>query len=266
MENFVAWLNNFWPRLLGAALILLIGWYLINLLGKIMQRAMESKKVDGGAVTFFNSLLKVLLRIIIVITALGQFMDVTSIIAAVGAAGVTAGLALKDSLSNVASGALIIFTHPFRVGDYLLVQGQNGVEGTVKRIEIMFTTLASFDNKEIVIPNSSLTASTIINYTAMETRRIDLNYSISYSQNIAAVKQVLQKLVDENEKILRDPAPLIAVGEHKDSCVNMVVKIWCACDDYWPLYYEMQEKVKLAFDEQGISIPFPQLDVHLPKE
>ena len=151
---------------------------------------MESKKVDTGAITFFNSLLKVLLRIIVCITAIGQFMDVTSIIAAVGAAGVTAGLALKDNLSNVASGAQIIFTHPFHVGDYLSVDGKQGVEGTVKKIEIMFTTLATFDNKEIVIPNSSLTISTITNYTAMETRRLDLTYSISYSQDISQVKEV----------------------------------------------------------------------------
>ena len=250
MDTFFAWFNNVWPRVLGAALILLIGWYLTNLIGKISHRAMLSKKVDTGSVTFFNSLIKVLLRIIIIITALAQFIDVTSIVTAIGAASVTAGLALKDSLSNVASGALIIFTHPFRVGDYLLVEGKQGVEGTVKRIEIMYTTLATFDNKEVVIKN----------FSAMETRRLDLNYSVTQSQDIAPAKQILQSIVEGNEKVLRTPEPLIAVGQYKDGYIKIVVKVWCKYNDYMPLYYEMQEAVKLAFDAQGIASTFSELE------
>ena len=260
MDTFFAWFNNVWPRVLGAALILLIGWYLTNLIGKISHRAMLSKKVDTGSVTFFNSLIKVLLRIIIIITALAQFIDVTSIVTAIGAASVTAGLALKDSLSNVASGALIIFTHPFRVGDYLLVEGKQGVEGTVTRIEMMYTTLATFDNKEVVVPNSSLTGSTIKNFSAMETRRLDLNYSVTQSQDIAPAKQILQSIVEGNEKVLRTPEPLIAVGQYKDGYIKIVVKVWCKYNDYMPLYYEMQEAVKLAFDTQGIASTFSELE------
>ena len=203
------------------------------------------------------------IKIIISITALAQLgVEVGSIIAAIGAAGVTVGLALKENMANVASGAQIIFTKPFTVGDYLLL---DNVEGVVERIEIMFTTLRTFDNKEIVIPNSKVTVSTITNYTAMKTRRLDLHYSISYNDDLAKVKAVLGELVEKNPLVEKTPEPLVAVEEHKDSCIQMLVRVWCKTDDYWPLYYQMQEEVKLAFDRAGIHIPFPQMDVHVDR-
>lgn len=259
-EQFLAWIAATAPKLLGAALILIVGWQLSNAVAKIMAKAMERSKADYGFVSFFVSLIKTLMKIIVCITAVGQFMDVTSIIAAVGAAGVTAGLALKDNLSNIASGAQIIFTKPFRAGDYLSV---DNVEGTVERIEIMFTTLRTFDNKEIVIPNSTVTVSTITNYTAMENRRLDLTYSVSYSADLTAVKSLLSGIVGQHSLVLQDPAPLVAVGEHKDSSISIVVKVWCKSENYWTLYYDMQERVKKEFDAAGVSIPFPQLDVHM---
>lgn len=257
---FIGWLQNIAPKLLGAVVVLLIGWLLSKALVKLLKKALERGKAEAGVVTFVGSLANISLKVLIGITAAAQLgFDVTSIITAIGALGVTLGLALKDSMSNVASGVQILFNHIFRVGDYLTV---DGVEGTVDRIELMYTALRTFDNKEIIIPNSELTASVITNYTAQKTRRLDLTYSVSYSTDLAKARSVLEELIAANQKALDDPAPLVAVGEHKDSSILMVVKVWCATEDYWPLYFEMQESVKNAFDAAGIEIPFPQIDVH----
>lgn len=257
----VAWAQNFMPRLLGAVLILAIGWALSNFSVRLMKRAMSRTKADLGIITFLGSLIKTTLKILVCIIAASQLgVDVTSIIAALGAAGLTIGLALKDSMSNVASGAQIIFTKPFRVGDYLLL---NEVEGTVERIEILYTTLRTFDNKEIIIPNSQITASTITNFTAMKTRRLDLSYGIGYGDDLLSAKKLLARLAEENPLVLETPAPVIGVDKHDESCVTIAMKVWCNTNDYWTLYYDMQERVKLAFDEAGIHIPFPQMDVHI---
>lgn len=260
-EQFMKWLDAALPRLVGAVLILAIGWWLSNQLVRLMYRGMMRSKADAGIVTFLCSLSKAGLKIIVCVTAAAQLgMNVNSIIATLGAAGVAVGLALKDNMANIASGAQIIFTKPFRAGDYLALQD---VEGTVERIEIMFTALRTFDNKEIVIPNSTITASVITNYSAMATRRLDLNYVVSYHEDLTEVKQVLSKLTDSDPMVLKDPAPLIAVGEHRESGIVVGLKIWCKTDDYWTLYSNMQENVKLAFEKAGIAIPFRQLDVHM---
>lgn len=252
------------PKIIGALLILGIGWWLSNKVVHLMFRAMQRSKADTGIVTFLCSLSRSLLKIIVCITAAAQLgMNVNTIIAALGAAGLTVGLAMKDSMSNIASGALIIFTHPFRVGDYLSFEK---IEGTVERIEIMFTSLRTFDNKEVVIPNSKLTASTITNYSAMTTRRLDLHYNIGYHDDIAKVKRLLTELIESSPLALKEPAPFVAVGEHNDSSVTMEVRIWCKTEDFTALYFDMQEKVKLAFDEARIHFPFNQLDVHVKPE
>ncbi len=260
-EQFMNWLNAALPRLLGCVLVLGIGWWLSNQLVRLMYRGMIRSKTDTGIVTFLCSLIKAALKIIVCVTAAAQLgINVSSIIAALGAAGVAVGLALKDNMANIASGAQIIFTKPFRAGDYLALQD---VEGTVERIEIMFTALRTFDNKEIVIPNSTVTASVITNYSAMETRRLDLNYEVGYSEDLSMVKEVLARVTEENSMVLKDPVPLIVVGEHKESGIVIGVKVWCKTEDYWTLYFNMQETVKVAFDKAGITIPFRQLDVHM---
>lgn len=252
------------PKIIGALLILGIGWWLSNKVVHLMFRAMRRSKADTGIVTFLCSLSRSLLKIIVCITAAAQLgMNVNSIIAALGAAGLTVGLAMKDSMSNIASGAQIIFTHPFRVGDYLSFEK---IEGTVERIEIMFTSLRTFDNKEVVIPNSKITASIITNYSALTTRRLDLHYNIGYNDDIAKVKQLLMDLIESSPLALKEPAPFVAVGEHNDSTVTMEVRIWCKTEDFTALYFDMQEKVKLAFDEARINFPFNQLDVHVKPE
>ena len=230
----------------------------------LCNRLETQRLADSDRKTFVGSLLKILLKVIVVIAVLDQLdVNVSAIVAAVGAAGVTAALALKDNLSNVACGAQIILTKPFKVGDYIAM---DSTEGTVMRIEMMFTVLKTFDNREVVIPNSTLTAAVITNYTAMENRMLDLTYGISYQDDLLAAKAVLQKLAEENPKILKQPAPMVVVREHGASAVHLLLRVWCKTADYWPLYYEMQEQVKLAFDRANLTIPFDQVDVHLKDE
>ena len=263
-QDFLLWLQGALPRLIGALLIFAIGWKLSDWLIRIGKRMLNRTGVETGFVTFVGSLLKILLKVIVVIAVLDQLdVNVSAIVAAVGAAGVTAALALKDNLSNVACGAQIILTKPFKVGDYIAL---NSTEGTVMRIEMMFTVLKTADNREVVIPNSTLTAAVITNYTAMENRMLDLTYGISYQDDLLEAKAVLQKLAEENPKILKEPAPMVVVREHGASAVKLLLRVWCKTADYWPLYYEMQEQVKLAFDRAKLTIPFDQVDVHLKEE
>ncbi len=261
METFLKWAVPAAWAILQAILIFLIGWWLSSIVVKILRRALDRTKADGGIVTFICSFCRIFLQILAGITAISKLgIDVSSIIAALATAGVAIGLALKDSMSNIASGIQIIFMHPFHVGDYISI---DTTEGTVSRIELFFTALNTFDNKEIVIPNSTITASTVVNFTAMETRRLDLKYMVSYSDDLSHVKEVLSKLCQEDERILDTPEVQIVIGEHGESGVYVLIRLWCKTDDYWPIYFSMQEKVKLKFDEEGISIPFNQMDVHI---
>ena len=264
METFLKWAVPAAWAILQAILIFLIGWWLSSIVVKILRRALDRTKADGGIVTFICSFCRIFLQILAGITAISKLgIDVSSIIAALATAGVAIGLALKDSMSNIASGIQIIFMHPFHVGDYISI---DTTEGTVSRIELFFTALNTFDNKEIVIPNSTITASTVVNFTAMETRRLDLKYMVSYSDDLSHVKEVLSKLCQEDERILDTPEVQIVIGEHGESGVYVLIRLWCKTDDYWPIYFSMQEKVKLKFDEEGISIPFNQMDVHILNE
>ena len=261
METFLKWAVPAAWAILQAILIFLIGWWLSSIVVKILRRALDRTKADGGIVTFICSFCRIFLQILAGITAISKLgIDVSSIIAALATAGVAIGLALKDSMSNIASGIQIIFMHPFHVGDYISI---DTTEGTVSRIELFFTALNTFDNKEIVIPNSTITASTVVNFMAMETRRLDLKYMVSYSDDLSHVKEVLSKLCQEDERILDTPEVQIVIGEHGESGVYVLIRLWCKTDDYWPIYFSMQEKVKLKFDEEGISIPFNQMDVHI---
>lgn len=263
---FLTWLVSMLPRLAASVLLFGLGWWLSNVVTRLMRRAVTRAKGDAGVTTFLSSLLNILLKVIISIMAIAQLgVDVTSLIAAIGTAGLAVGLAMKDNMSNVASGAQIVLTGPFHVGDYLSVPAES-VEGTVERIEMMYTTLRTFDNKEVVLPNMKLTSSTIVNYTAMKTRRLDLTYSVSYSTDLDQAKALLTRLCKEEEKIEKDPVPLIAVGEYGDSSIAIVVKVWCKIENYWDAYYAMQGRVKQEFDKVGIEIPFPQLDVHFPEK
>lgn len=260
-DIFLNWFKNFVPELLLAAIILFFGWWISKLISKSIKKAMKRAKVDDGITSFTYSLLLASLRIGVIISAIASLgINITSLVAAIGAAGITIGLALKDSFSNIASGVLIIINKPFKVGDYLEV---DNFQGVVLKIEMMFTTFKTYDNKIIVVPNSKLTSEQIINYTAQDTRRLDLSYIVSYNEDLKKVKDILTDLVSSNEKALCEPKPIIAVSEYTEKGINIIANVWCNSNDYRTLYYEMQENVKIAFDNNKILIPFNQLDINI---
>lgn len=254
-------LEEMLPRLGVALLIFVVGWWASNQAARLMYRAMKRSRADTGIITFLCSLARAAFKVIVCITAAAQLgMNVNSIIAALGAAGLTVGLALKDSMSNVASGAQIIFTKPFKVGDYLALAD---VEGTVERIETMYTTLRTVDNKTVIIPNSKITVSIITNYSAKQMRRLDLKYIVGYNENLAKVRELLSNLAQENPLVLKEPAPVIVVGEHTENGITVGMQLWCKTEDYSALGSDMQEKVKIAFEKAGVGTPFGQLDVRM---
>lgn len=259
--RLLQWLFSLGGNLLSAALIFLAGWWLAKLAAKLAKNAVKKGRADPLVAGFIGSLVKAVVLLAAAVSAIAQLqININSLIAALGAAGLTASFALQGSLSNLVSGMQIIFTKPFKMGDYLAF---GGYEGTVKRIEILYTVLATFDNKEVIVPNSKITGDVVVNFTTNGTRRLDLSYGVAYSADLRRAKDILRRLAERDVRVLDAPAPVIAVGELKDSSVTLVMKLWCKQEDYWNLYYAMQEAVKLAFDKAGVPIPFPQLDVHL---
>lgn len=250
---------SFLPRLLSAGLILLVGFFAIKLIRNILKKWME-KKVNISFHVFIDSCVKIVLWIFVFLCVAGALgLDTSSFITALGSAGLAIGLALQSSLSNLASGIMILIAKNYEVGDFIEVEG---VSGTVKKIDLMFTTMDTPDNKEISIPNSKLTADIVINYTKNDIRRVDLTYSISYDSSIEQAKGILAQLSANCALALQDPAPAVIVTEHADSAVMLQVRIWCKKEDYWDVTFAMNEQVKAAFDEAGICIPFPQLEIH----
>lgn len=260
METAGDRLKAFIPALVGAVLILVIGLWLAGVVANLVSKAMKRAKVSTEVVTFVNSFVKIALKILVITAALAQVgFNVASLITALGAATVAIGLALQDTLKNVASGMMVLVNKPFKVGDYIALSGH---EGRVTKIDISNTHLLTIDNKEVILPNSNITVNNITNYSSQEKRIVDLRYSVAYGTDIEKVRKVLGRLFDENDKIIQEPKPLIAVGEHSDSSVQLIVRIWTKTPDYWSVYYYMQEQVLKRFAENGIEIPFTQVDVH----
>ena len=263
-EKALAWLAGLGGDLIVAGVIFLCGWALARLAARLTRHAVRKSRADPLVAGFVGSLVKALIILVSAVSAIAQLkINISSLVAALGAAGLTASFALQGSLSNFVSGVQIIFTKPFRKGDYLSF---GGYEGTVKRIEVLYTILATFDNKEVIVPNSRITGDVVVNFTTNGTRRLDLSYSVSYRADLQKGKQVLSALAEKDQRVLKDPAPIIAVGELGDSGVTLVMKLWCRQEEYWDLYFSMQEAVKLSFDREGIEIPYPQLDVHMRDE
>ena len=246
----------------GIALaILLFGLWLAKRVKNISMAIMEKRGLDPLLASFSSSIAHILIVVFVVIASLGQIgIQTTSLIAVLGAAGLAVGLALQGSLANFASGVIIIALRPFKVGDFIEA---GGVTGIVEGIQIFSTSMRTGDNKAIIVPNSAITGGVITNYSAKDTRRVDLVFGIGYSDDIPSVKAILQKLVDEDDRILKDPAPVIAVNELADNSVNLVVRPWTSTADNWNVYWDLTEKVKMTFDKEGISIPFPQQDVYM---
>jgi small conductance mechanosensitive channel len=248
-------------KVLAAIVIFIVGKWVAKAIRGLVQRMMRKAQMDETLLKFVGNLTYIALLAFIIIAALSQLgIQTTSFIAVLGAAGLAIGLALQGSLANFAAGFLMILFRPIRVGDY--IEGA-GVAGTVEEIQIFTTTLVTPDNKTVIIPNASLTGDNIVNWTMKGTRRVDLVMGIGYDDDIDKAKQIMADILAEDERILKDPAPQIAMIELADSSVNFVVRPWANASDYWGVYMGITEKIKKAFDANGISIPYPQRDVHI---
>ena len=262
-ELFNNFLQNVLPRIISSAIIVILGLWLSKYVVKLVGRILNKGKAEYTVITFLCSILRVFLIFVVVISAVAQFgVDVTSIITALGAALVTAGLAMQSSLSNIASGVVIILNKPFKAGD--IIEFEN-LKGTVQSIKLFYTTLLSVDNKVITIPNSRLTTYDVVNLTTAVHRRLDLSYTISYDDDITQVKGILYSYIATMDNIIREPEPAVYVGQHKASGVEIIVQIWINEADYWDIYYQMQEKVKELFDENNIKIPYNTVEVKQPQ-
>ena len=248
-------------RILVALAIWFIGKWIAGKITAAMKKLMAKGGMDDMLVQFLGNILDTLLLIAVIIAALDHLgLQTTSLLAIFGAAGLAVGLALKDSLSNFSSGVMLILFRPFKVGDFIEAAG---VAGTVEEVRIFSTLIKTPDNRQIIIPNGQIYGGTIINVSAKPTRRIDLVFGIGYGDDIRKAKELIAGIMEQDARILKEPAPAIALGELGDSSVNINVRPWVNSGDYWPVRADLLENVKLAFDSNGISIPFPQRDVHL---
>lgn len=250
-------------KLIGAIITLLIGLWVIKIIQNLTRKTFEKRNVDISLRGFLNSLVGILLKIMLFISVVGMLgVGMTSFIAVLGAAGLAIGMALSGTLQNFAGGVMILIFKPFKVGDYITAQGHSG---SVREIQIFNTILKTPDNVTIIIPNGGLSTGSMTNYSVEAQRRVDWTFGIAYGDDVDKAKQVLTGLIAADERILKDPAPFIAVSELADSSVNLVVRVWSKASDYWGIHFDMKEKVYKTFDKERLNIPFPQMDVHLPK-
>ena len=248
-------------NLVIAAVIFFAGIWIAKGLKSWLKAFMINRNIDPMLASFLSSIAHILLIAFVVIAALSKLgVQTTSLVAVIGAAGLAVGLSLQSSLSNFASGVMIIAFRPFNVGDFIEA---GGVAGVVEGMQIFSTKMRTGDNKQIIVPNSKITGDTITNFSAKETRRVDMVFGVSYSDDLKKARSVLQEVIKSDDRILEDPEPVIAVSELGDSSVNFIVRPWVKSADYWNVYWDITEAVKLRFDQEGISIPFPQRDVHL---
>jgi len=248
-------------KIVAAIIVLIVGRWIAKAIRKLVNKILIKRNIDPTLISFVGNLAYIALLTFVIIAALAQLgIQTTPFIAVIGAAGLAVGLALQGGLANFAAGFLMIVFRPFKVGHFIEGAGATGI---VEEIHIFTTQLRTPDNKTVIIPNAKLMGDNIINYSAKDTRRVDLVVGVSYTDDLQKVKQVLQDIVKKDSRILQDPASMIAVKELADSSVNFVVRLWVKTADYWDVYFDTTENVKKRFDAEGISIPFPQQDVHL---
>jgi len=259
-------LGTLWPYLEGvvwAIAIFVIGKIVISIVKGVLRKIMGRAKFDEILINFLVSIAGGVMMLFVIVAALDKLgVPTGSMVALVGAAGLAVGFALQDSLSNFASGVMLIIFRPFKNGDFVEAGGATGV---VERIQIFSTIMKTGDNREIIVPNGAIFGGTITNFSARDTRRVDMVFGIGYDDDLLKAKQVLIDIIAADERCLKDPAPAIAINDLGDSCVNFKVRPWVNAADYWDVMSDVTEKVKLTFDAEGISIPYPQTDVHLHK-
>ena len=265
MENLSGWLTanaaDWGIKVIIAIAIFVIGKYLARMITNLLQKALSSTGTDEMLVKFLGNIAYGILLVAVVFAAIDSLgINVTSLLAVLGAAGLAVGLAMKDSLSNIASGVMIIILRPFNIGDYITAGGSSG---TVDEIGLFCTLLHTGDNQRIIVPNSAIFSGTIVNTSALSTRRIDIVIGIGYDDNIAQARDIIMGIMEADQRILKDPAAAVAVAELADSSVNLKVRPWVSADDYWSVLPDLLEAIKTQLDAGGISIPYPQQDVHM---
>ena len=259
----LSYASEYGLKVVAALLIFIIGKWATVKLTKLIKKFMEKAKIDKTLVEFSESVIYFLLLLVVIMASLNALgINTTSFVAVLGAATLAVGLALQGSFSNIGAAVLIIIFRPFKVGDMI---DAGGAVGTVTDINLFSTTISPVDNRTIIVPNSNIIGGNITNFSNKPTRRVDHVFGIGYGDDLKLAKATLMEIVEADSRILADPAPFVAVSELADSSVNFVVRAWVANDDYWGVYFDMVESVKLTFDEKGISIPYPQMDIHTDK-
>lgn len=247
-----------------AILIYIVGKIVVGILVSVVGKVLEKSKYDEMLVDFIKAIVRAILMLFVIVASLDQLgVDTTSLVAILGAAGLAIGLSLQGSLQNFAAGVMLLVFRPFKKGDFVEAGGTAGV---VQKITIFTTLMLTPDNKEIIVPNGAIYSGNITNFSARDTRRVDMVVGIGYDSDLKKAKQILNEMVKADERILAEPAPTVAVSELADSSVNFVVRPWVNSADYWAVMFDFNEAVKLRFDDEGINIPFPQMDVHVHKQ
>jgi len=263
LEQLVQLVYTYGPKLLGAIIVYVIGSMVIKWMGRSFSRLLDKRDTDESLKPFLKSLVSVLLKTLLIISVLGMLgVQMTSFIAILGAAGLAVGMALSGTLQNFAGGVIVLLFKPYRVGDFIEAQGYLG---NVKEIQIFSTILTTTDNKTVIIPNGPLSTGSLINYSKEPLRRVDFTFGIAYGDKVEIARKVILGLVAKDNRILNDPQPFVGLGALSDSSVDLTVRVWAKSEDYWGVFFDLNENVYNAFGEEGISIPFPQMDVHLQK-
>lgn len=261
LDKIVNFGFEYGPQLIGGILVLIFGLWITKLITKGVGKALIRGKIDPSLVPFIKSLTNIILKILVVITVMGMIgIQMTSFIAILGAAGLAIGMALSGTLQNFAGGVIILIFKPFKVGDFIEAQGYMG---TVKEISIFTTRLNTVDKKLIIIPNGPLSTGSLTNFSAEPQRRVDWTFGMAYGEDVENFKKAMNEFIAEDSRILKDPAPFIGLSELADSSVNFAVRVWVNSPDYWDVFFQMNEKVYQRFGDYKLSIPFPQMDVHL---
>lgn len=264
MENFSAVAVTYLSRIVVAVLIWVVGKRLIRLLLDFMERRMKKANVDESLHSFLTPLLRMLLQVLLFLTVAATLgIEITTFAAIIGAASFAVGLAFQGSLSNFAGGVLILILKPFTVGDFIEAAGYSG---TVKEIQVFYTIIRTPDNQKVIIPNADLSNSSAVNYSSYDTRRANIKIPISYKSDVKRSKEVIQQVAHNHPLVLKDPSPMIVLGEYGNDGLILYVRVWAERSDYWTMYFDFLEQVKVAFDEAGVEIPYRQLDVHIMNE
>jgi len=263
LDKLIGLVETYGPKFVGAILVLIVGLWIIKAINKAVSRLLEKKDWDPSLEPFIRTLVSILLKVMLVISVMGMVgIQMTSFIAILASVGLAVGMALSGTLQNFAGGVMILVFKPFKVGDFIEAQGYMG---TVFEIQIFNTILKTPDNKVIYIPNGGLSTGSVTNFSQEPTRRVDWSFGIAYGDNVEKARKVLLNLINADSRILKDPEPFIGLGELADSSVNLTVRVWVNAEDFWDVFFEMNENVYGDFEKEGLSIPFPQMDIHLDK-